>query len=68
MVTFGDSHNDVPMLRWAGLGIAMPHAVAEAHAAADVISPESDPNCSLAVAIDRLLAGAFGERALPSRA
>jgi Cof subfamily protein (haloacid dehalogenase superfamily) len=57
VVAFGDSHNDVPMLSWAGLGVAMPHALPEAHAAADVIAPESDPNCSLAVAIDALLTG-----------
>ena len=59
VIAFGDSHNDVPMLTWAGLGVAMPHALPEAHAAADVIAPESDPNCSLAVAIDLLLAGEF---------
>ena len=57
VMAFGDSHNDVPMLRWAGLGVAMPHALPEAHAAADVSAPESDPNCSLAVAIDLVLAG-----------
>ena len=28
VVAFGDSHNDVSMLRWAGLGVAMPHAPA----------------------------------------
>ncbi len=67
VVTFGDSHNDVPMLEWAGLGIAMPHAVVEAHAAADVIGPESDPNCSLAVAVEGLLSGTLGERPVPAR-
>ena len=58
VVAFGDSHNDVPMLAWAGLGVAMPHAIAEAHAAADLIAPEADPECALAVAIDHLLAAA----------
>lgn len=62
VMAFGDSHNDVPMLTWAGLGVAMPHALPEAHAAADVIAPESDPNCSLAVAIDLLLTGEFAAR------
>jgi Cof subfamily protein (haloacid dehalogenase superfamily) len=57
VITFGDSHNDVPMLRWAGLGVAMPHALPEAHAAADLIAPEADPEHALAVAIDLLLAG-----------
>lgn len=57
VLAFGDSHNDVPMLRWAGLGVAMPHALPEAHAAADLIAPAADPDCALAVAIDLLLAG-----------
>ena len=57
VITFGDSHNDVPMLRWAGLGVAMPHALPEAHAAADLIAPDADPEEALAVAIDLLLTG-----------
>jgi hydroxymethylpyrimidine pyrophosphatase-like HAD family hydrolase len=57
VLAFGDSHNDVSMLRWAGLGVAMPHALAEAHAAADFIAPEADPERALAVVIDLLLAG-----------
>ena len=57
VMAFGDSHNDVPMLRWAGLGVAMPHALPEAHAAADLSAPEADPHCALAVVIDLLLAG-----------
>lgn len=57
VVAFGDSHNDVPMLRWAGLGVAMPHALAEARAAADITAPEADPERALAVVIDMLLAG-----------
>jgi Cof subfamily protein (haloacid dehalogenase superfamily) len=62
VVAFGDSHNDVSMLRWAGLGVAMPHAVPEAHAAADFIAPDADPECALAVVIDLLLAGAHAPR------
>jgi Cof subfamily protein (haloacid dehalogenase superfamily) len=56
VLAFGDSHNDVPMLRWAGLGVAMPHALPEAHAAADLSAPDADPDLALAVAIDMLLA------------
>lgn len=55
VVAFGDSHNDIPLLRWAGLGIAMPHGHADAHAAANVISPDADPESALAAAIDALL-------------
>ena len=57
VVAFGDSHNDVSMLRWAGLGVAMPHALPEAQAAADFIAPDADPECALAIVIDLLLAG-----------
>ncbi|MGV0849390.1 HAD family hydrolase [Mycolicibacterium phlei] len=37
-VTFGDMPNDVPMLRWAGLGVAMGHAHPEALAAANEVT------------------------------
>lgn len=55
VVAFGDSHNDVSMLRWAGLGVAMPHALAEARAAANTVVPAVDPEFALAVAIETLL-------------
>lgn len=57
VLAFGDSHNDVPLLRWAGLGVAMSHGLPEAHAVADVVTPRVDPEVALAVAIDALLAG-----------
>jgi Cof subfamily protein (haloacid dehalogenase superfamily) len=43
VVTFGDMPNDVPMLRWAGLGVAMGNAHPEALEAADeVTAPNTD--------------------------
>ena len=43
VVTFGDMPNDVPMLRWAGLGVAMGNAHPEAIEAADeVTAPNTD--------------------------
>lgn len=43
VVAFGDMPNDIPMLLWAGLGVAMGNAHAEAKAAADeVTTPNSD--------------------------
>ena len=43
VVTFGDMPNDIPMLRWAGLGVAMGNAHPEAMAAADeVTAPNTD--------------------------
>jgi hydroxymethylpyrimidine pyrophosphatase-like HAD family hydrolase len=43
VVAFGDMPNDIPMLLWAGLGVAMGNAHPEAKAAADeVTTPNSD--------------------------
>jgi Cof subfamily protein (haloacid dehalogenase superfamily) len=43
VVAFGDMPNDVPMLRWAGLGVAMGNADPEAIEAADeVTAPNTD--------------------------
>jgi Cof subfamily protein (haloacid dehalogenase superfamily) len=43
VVAFGDMPNDIPMLLWAGLGVAMGNAHPEAKAAADeVTAPNSD--------------------------
>ena len=43
VVTFGDMPNDIPMLRWAGLGVAMGNAHPEVKAAADeVTAPNTD--------------------------
>jgi Cof subfamily protein (haloacid dehalogenase superfamily) len=38
VVAFGDMPNDVPMLRWAGLGVAMGNAHPDAVAAADEVT------------------------------
>jgi Cof subfamily protein (haloacid dehalogenase superfamily) len=43
VVAFGDMPNDVPMLRWAGLGVAMGNAHPDAIEAADeVTAPNTD--------------------------
>ena len=41
-VAFGDSYNDLPMLQWAGLGVAMGNARAELKAVAGRIAPSAD--------------------------
>jgi len=41
-LAFGDAGNDVAMLRWAGLGVAMSNGSPEAKAAADMIAPSVD--------------------------
>ncbi|MDR3661368.1 MAG: HAD family hydrolase [Mycobacterium sp.] len=42
VVTFGDMPNDIPMLSWAGLGVAMGNAHPEALAAADEVTTSND--------------------------
>lgn len=55
VVAFGDGNNDVPMLTWAGLGVAMDHGRPAAHAAAGLISAPGDPETGLARAVSALL-------------
>lgn len=56
VVAFGDSHNDVPMLAGAGLGVAMPYSPAEVLKAADAIADGSVED-AFGAAVERLLAG-----------
>lgn len=55
VVAFGDGNNDVTMLRWAGVGIAMAHAKPAAKAVADYAVPEAPVNESLARGIEWLI-------------
>jgi Cof subfamily protein (haloacid dehalogenase superfamily) len=41
-VAFGDEANDIPMLRAAGVGVAMQNATAEVRAAADCVTSSND--------------------------
>ena len=50
----GDDVNDIPMIRAAGLGVAMGNAVAEVKAAADRVAPTHDEN-GLVQVVDWLL-------------
>ncbi|MDR1237021.1 MAG: Cof-type HAD-IIB family hydrolase [Propionibacteriaceae bacterium] len=42
VIAVGDAKNDVEMLQWAGMGVAVENAVPEAKAAADLSIPPSD--------------------------
>ena len=53
----GDAKNDIELLRWAGLGVAMGNAVPEAKDAADWTTATNDED-GLALAIELLLEGA----------
>jgi Cof subfamily protein (haloacid dehalogenase superfamily) len=52
VVAFGDMPNDVPMLRWAGLGVAMGNAHPDAVAAADEVTA-SNSDDGLARVLER---------------
>jgi Cof subfamily protein (haloacid dehalogenase superfamily) len=60
VLAFGDGHNDVSLLSWAGLGVAMPHGRASARAAAKVVGTDGDPESALARAVDLVAAGFAG--------
>ncbi|WP_165219955.1 Cof-type HAD-IIB family hydrolase [Aquisphaera insulae] len=57
VLAFGDGNNDVSMLSWAGLGVAMPHGRPSARAAARVVAAHGDPESALARAVDHIAAG-----------
>jgi hydroxymethylpyrimidine pyrophosphatase-like HAD family hydrolase len=57
VLAFGDGNNDVTMLSWAGLGVAMPHGRPSARAAARVVAAQGDPESALARAVDHIAAG-----------
>lgn len=48
-MAFGDASNDVPMIRWAGLGVAMANAREDAKAAARRLAPRYDDDGVAAV-------------------
>jgi len=54
-VAIGDSENDIEVLRWAGLGIAMANAPAHVRAVADMVTASNDQD-GVAQALLRLLA------------
>ena len=51
VMAFGDGNNDVSMLAWAGLGIAMDNGRPAAKAAAKRVSPPGKPETALARAV-----------------
>ncbi len=54
IIAFGDNHNDIGMLRFAGLGVAMGHAPEEVKAAADHITL-SNAEEGVAVVIEEIV-------------
>jgi Cof subfamily protein (haloacid dehalogenase superfamily) len=54
-LAFGDGENDVPMLGWVGLGVAMERGAARAHCPGALVSPAGPPEESFARAVRQLL-------------
>lgn len=55
VMAFGDGNNDVALLQWAGLAVAMSHGRESAKAVASFISPVGDPAASFARAVAEIL-------------
>jgi hypothetical protein len=53
VLAIGDSRNDVPMLRWAGVGVAMGNALPEVREAVRYVTKTNDED-GVAVAMERL--------------
>jgi Cof subfamily protein (haloacid dehalogenase superfamily) len=56
VIAFGDMPNDLPMLAWAGHGVAVANAHPEVLAAADEVTASND-DAGVAQVLERLLAG-----------
>src|SRR5580704_9038333 len=54
VLAFGDAENDLQMLAWAGMGVAMRHGNPAAIAAARMVSPPGPPETAFARAVDVL--------------
>ncbi len=54
-LAFGDGNNDVELLRWAGLSVAMSHGRETARQAARFVSPPGPPESAFARAVDLAL-------------
>ena len=55
VLAFGDGNNDVPLLRWAGMSVAMAHGRESAKGAAKRISPAGSPETAVARSLEMLL-------------
>jgi Cof subfamily protein (haloacid dehalogenase superfamily) len=54
VLAFGDGENDVPMIIWAGMGVAMSHGSPLAKSAAKLVSPDGPPETAFARSVDVL--------------
>lgn len=61
VAAMGDGYNDLSMIKYAGLGIAMDNAQEPVKAAADYIAPSNDED-GVAIAVERYFLHAFKNR------
>ncbi len=59
VLALGDAEADVPMLRWAGIGVALGNGMPEALAAADWVAPDND-DAGFAAALERFVLAPAG--------
>ncbi|MBV8601534.1 MAG: HAD family phosphatase [Candidatus Eremiobacteraeota bacterium] len=52
VLAIGDSRNDVPMLQWSGIGVAMGNALAEVKSAVRIVTATNDQD-GVALAVER---------------
>ena len=57
VLAVGDSRNDIPMLRWAGIGVAMGNALPEVRQSVRYVTAPNDRD-GVALAIERFCAPA----------
>jgi hydroxymethylpyrimidine pyrophosphatase-like HAD family hydrolase len=57
VMAIGDNANDIGMLRWAGIGVAMANASAEALAVADVVTDHHDADGAAKAILNFILQG-----------
>jgi Cof subfamily protein (haloacid dehalogenase superfamily) len=55
VMAFGDGNNDVPLLEWAGMSVAMAHGRESAKRAAKTVSPPGPPETAVARSIELIL-------------
>jgi Cof subfamily protein (haloacid dehalogenase superfamily) len=62
VLAFGDAENDLQMLAWAGMGVAMRHGNPTAISAARMVSPPGPPETAFARAVGVLFEDASGNK------
>ncbi len=55
VIAFGDGNNDVPILEWAGMSVAMDHGRETAKLAAKKVSPPGPPETAVARSLEMIL-------------